>query len=68
MKQFMKKYIIFFSTLLIFGFEALLHYNIGKNDLKKLELPDFFGVIKILGVVGFFSLLNTLLINFLESM
>ena len=46
MKQFMKKYIIFFSTLLIFGFEALLHYNIGKNDLKKLELPDLFGVIK----------------------
>lgn len=63
----MKKYIVFFSTMLIFALEAILHYNIGKNNLTKIEIPDLLETVKILGVVGFFSLLNTLLINYLEG-
>jgi hypothetical protein len=63
----MKKYIVFFSTMFIFAIEAILHYNIGKNDLTNIEIPDLVDTIKILAVVGFFSLLNTFLINLLES-
>ena len=63
----MKKYIVFFSTMFIFAIEAILHYNIGRNDLTKIELPDLQDTIKILCIVGFFSLLNTFLINLLEG-
>ena len=62
----MKQYVVFFSTLFIFVIEAIIHYNIGRNHLTRFEMPNLYDIIKIVIVVAFFSLLNTLLISYLD--
>ena len=59
--------IIFISTLITFSFEALFHYNIGKNGMTKIEFPSISNIIKLIGVVVFFSYLNTLISNIISK-
>ena len=63
-----KDLIIFISTFITFSFEAILHYNIGKNGMTQIVFPGLFDIIKLAGVVMVFSLANTMLSNFLEKM
>ena len=62
-----KDLIIFISTFITFSFEAILHYNIGKNGMTSITMPSLIDIVKLAGVVVIFSLANTLLSNFLES-
>ena len=59
--------IVFLSTFIIFTLEALLHYNIGRNGLTAFSCPSFDEVLKIIGVVAFFSAINSFIINKLEK-
>ena len=59
--------IVFFSTFSIFTFEALFHYNIGKNGLTRFEIPPIKNFIKIISIVLLFSFIDTLLIRWLNK-
>ena len=53
---------VFLVTFLVFTFEGLLHYNIGKNGLKSYKdaiLPPWKEFCKIIGVVFVFSVIDT---------
>lgn len=60
--------IILFTTFGLFFTEAIIHYNIGKNDTKtkepvKIKLPPAKSLVKIAVVVAAFSLINQQLIK-----
>ena len=57
---------IFAITSGVFFVEALIHYNIGRNKNKKdikLEMPPKRELIRIVAVVGAFSLVSTEMIK-----
>lgn len=62
----MKPICIFLITVSIFTFESILHYNVGRNNLTRFELPNLIDFIKIIGIISIFSLLNTFVIGFFE--
>ena len=62
-----KDIIIFLSTFITFSFEAILHYNIGKNGMTNIVFPSLLDIIKLISVVMIFSFANTVLNNILES-
>lgn len=62
-----KDIIIFLSTFITFSFEAILHYNIGKNGMTNIVFPSLSDIIKLISVVMIFSFANTIVNNLLES-
>ena len=63
-------HIVLISTFVLFTTEALLHYNIGKNaDSKSYHIycPSLHEFFKICLVVFIFSVLNTIIVNFLSK-
>mgnify|MGYP003657586591 CR=1 FL=1 len=59
---------IIFITFAVFMVEAILHYNLGKNDVIQDEssngiLPPTNSLIKLAVIVGLFSVINAKLIN-----
>ena len=59
------KYAVFISTVIVFTCESLLHYNIGKNGLTTLQMPNLIEAIEIFGVVLVFSGINALLSKYI---
>ena len=59
------KYAVFISTFIVFTCESFLHYNIGKNGLTTLQLPNLIEVIEIIGIVLIFSGINALLSKYI---
>ena len=59
------KYVVFFSTFIVFSLESFLHFNIGKNGLKKLNIPTALEACEIIGVVLLFSGINAFLSKFI---
>jgi len=60
--------LVFFVTFLVFTFEGLLHYNIGKNGLKSHKdviLPPMGEFCKIIGIVFVFSLIDIIILKLL---
>ena len=55
------KYIVFFSTFIVFSLESFLHFNIGKNGLTKINIPTTLEACEIVGVVLLFSGINAFL-------
>jgi formate hydrogenlyase subunit 3/multisubunit Na+/H+ antiporter MnhD subunit len=59
------------TTFGLFMFEAIIHYNTGKNDCDKTQkksfLPPTKTLIKLGLVVGAFSVINGVIIKNLES-
>ena len=49
------KYVVFFSTFIVFSLESFLHFNIGKNGLKRINIPTALEACEIIGVVLLFS-------------
>ena len=63
----MKNTVIIFSVTFIFFFiEALIHYNIGKND-KKVCFPNTMDLFKIIGTIVLFTILSTITINYCQK-
>jgi hypothetical protein len=68
----MKLDIVFLTTFILFAFEALLHYNIGKGNGKNKRVEDMSWPTKkewckIVLVVGIFSYGNSVIVEFLEK-
>ena len=61
------KYVVFFSTFIVFSLESFLHFNIGKNGLTKINIPTTLEACEIIGVVLLFSFINALLSKFLYN-
>lgn len=62
--------IVLLTTFILFTFEALLHYNIGKGSglsLTNLSLPSFKETFEIASVVFSFSLINSYLADRIEK-
>ena len=59
------KYIVFFSTFIVFSLESFLHFNIGKNGLTKINIPNSLEACEIIGVVILFSGINAILSKFI---
>mgnify|MGYP003386438606 FL=1 len=59
------KYIVFFSTFIVFSLESFLHFNIGKNGLTKINIPNSIEACEIIGVVILFSGINAILSKFI---
>jgi hypothetical protein len=55
------KYVVFFSTFIVFSLESFVHYNIGKNGLTKINVPNSLEACEIIGVVLLFSAVNAFL-------
>ena len=61
------KYVVFFSTFIVFSLESFLHFNIGKNGLKRLNIPTALEACEIIGVVLLFSAINAILSKFIYN-
>lgn len=59
--------IVFLITFFVFFAEAFLHYNIGKNKGKAIHAPTMPELFKIAAIVGVFSYINAVLINYLDD-
>tara|TARA_Y100000593_G_scaffold50380_1_gene94919 strand:+ start:67 stop:288 length:222 start_codon:yes stop_codon:yes gene_type:complete len=59
------KYVVFFSTFIVFSLESFLHFNIGKNGLTKINIPNSLEACEIIGVVILFSGINAILSKFI---
>ena len=59
------KYVVFFSTFIVFSLESFLHFNIGKNGLTKINIPTALEACEIIGVVLLFSGINAFLSKFI---
>jgi hypothetical protein len=61
------------TTFMLFTAEALIHYNIGRNahqesqESKKKIIPPFKEIIKMVMVVGVFSIINAIAIDYLAK-
>ena len=65
----MKSYKIMLITVILFTFEALIHYNIGKNskdddDIFQIYIPTLRDFLRLAMTVFIFSFLNGLIIDF----
>ena len=65
----MKSYKIMLITFILFTFEALIHYNIGKNskdddDIFQIYIPTLRDFLRLAMTVFIFSFLNGLIIDF----
>lgn len=59
----------FVVTICFFYIEALLHFNMGKNNGKiSLAFPPLKVNLKILGIITFFSFLSSTTTYYLEMM
>lgn len=59
----------FIVTICFFYVEALLHFNMGKNNGKiSLALPPLKENFKILGIITFFSFLSSTTTYYLEKL
>jgi len=59
----------FVVTVCFFYVEALLHFNMGKNNGKiSLALPPLKEHFKILGIISFFAFLSSSVTYYLEMM
>lgn len=59
----------FVVTICFFYVEALLHFNMGKNNGKiSLALPPLKENFKILGIITFFSFLSSTTTYYLEKL
>jgi len=56
--------VVALTTFLVFFIEGLVHYNIGKNKLTKLQFPQGKEIIQWIGTLLFFSLLNGVLASY----
>ncbi len=63
----MASIIVFSTTFALFLFEAIIHYNIG-YPAKKFVWPSGKEILKIMGIVGIFSLVNSILVGELKKM
>jgi len=64
-----QSFLVFLVTFLVFTFEGLLHYNIGKNGLKSYKdviLPPWKEFCKIIGVVFVFSVIDIIILRLLS--
>jgi len=59
--------IVALTTFLVFFFEGLVHYNIGKNKLTRLQFPQGREIFQWIGTLLFFSLLNGVLASYAED-
>jgi len=59
--------IVALTTFFVFFLEGLVHYNIGKNKLTRLQFPQGREIIQWIGTLLFFSLLNGVLASSLNS-
>ena len=63
------------TTFGLFMIEAIMHYNMGKKytkdnngkETKVLELPEKNELIKLALIVGVFSVLNGVIINYVKK-
>jgi len=65
----MKSSKIILITFILFTFEALIHYNIGKNsrdndDKFQIYIPTTKDFCKLAGIVLVFSILNGIIVNY----
>ena len=65
----MKSYKIMLITFILFTFEALIHYNIGKicnddDDIFQIYIPTLRDFFRLAMTVFIFSFLNGLIIDF----
>ncbi len=64
-------YLVTVVTFIIFFVEAMLHYTIGMNSGKKkfiIKWPRAADLIKIITVLGFFSILNGIIVDSCQKM
>jgi len=59
--------VVALTTFLVFFIEGLVHYNIGKNKLPRLQLPQGREIFQWIGTLLFFSLLNGVLASYAEE-
>ena len=59
--------IVALTTFLVFFFEGLVHYNIGKNKLTRLQFHQGREIFQWIGTLLFFSLLNGVLASYAEE-
>ena len=58
------------TTFALFMGEAIIHYNMGiQKDTpnKKFQLPDKSELVKLSVIVGIFSVLNGVIINYVKK-
>jgi len=63
------------TTFALFMVEAIMHYNMGKKytkdndgkETKVLEIPEKNELIKLALIVGTFSILNGMIINYVKK-
>jgi len=58
-------------TFAVFSFESFVHYNVAKNEDKdefKFYIPKLETTLKNLAVVGFFAVINGLVVTQLRKM
>ena len=63
----MESVIVFFTTFVLFICEAVIHYTIG-HQKKKFVWPSGKEILKIFGIVGIFSLVNSVLVWGIENL
>jgi len=56
----------FCVTLFFFYIEALIHYNMGRYNEIKCDLPPIYENIDMIVIIAFFSLLSTITTYYLE--
>ena len=61
-------YIQFFSTIVLFYIEALIHYNIGRKGTIGLRIPSWKKNRMILGVIVVFSLVSCVITSILTEL
>ena len=59
--------IVALTTFLVVFLEGLVHYNIGKNKLTRLQFPQCLEIFQWIGTLLFFSLLNGVLASYAEE-
>lgn len=61
-------YVQFFTTILLFYIEALIHYNIGRKGTIGIRIPSWKKNRMILGVIVIFSLVSCVLTNIVSEL
>ena len=63
-----RKILITFSVICFFFYiEALIHYNMGKDDKISLQIPEFNKNLKIISIIIFFSSCSTMTIWYIKK-
>jgi|OM-RGC.v1.035916818 hypothetical protein len=59
--------VVALTTFLVFFIEGLVHYNIGKNKLTKLQFPQGREMLQWVFALAFFSMVNGVLASYAEE-